>query len=254
MHDWENIIWAIPDRIDLVMEDGVPGGIGKLSRRTFIELQSLSLALIKRARSSKFSEQELVSQLTDILGNLLHRLEFISTSFFTMRCGVYELQRVYLELTALLNFKEHYHFQSMSSDKVNDKLMGAFTYDLAVCDRLYRAGIPVWLIRPYHELHSIHIKSLKQLTKVTGFFPLQPLSRPVYPSIYRGPGDALAKYMALGRSMLDYLKYPNPFAFVCSQPLATPLSVAAPSKREIRSQRYTPCKLCLLLLIIGFRS
>lgn len=247
-------MWAIPDRIDFVTEDGVLGGVGKLSRGTFIELQSLSLALIKRARSSKFSEQELVSQLTDILGNLLHRLEFISTSFFTMRRGVRELQRVYLELTALLNFEEHYHFQSMSSDKVNDKLMGAFTYDLAVCDRLYRAGIPVWLIRPYYELHSIRIKSLKQLTKATGFFPLQPSSRPVYPSIYRGPGDALAKYMALGRSMLDYLKYPNPFAFVRSQPLATPLSVAAPSKREIRSQRYTPCKLCLLLLIVGFRS
>jgi hypothetical protein len=238
-------MWAIPHHADFATEDGVLSGVGKLRHRTFLELQFLSLALINRARSSKFSKQELVSQLTDILENLLHRLEFILTSFFTMCRGIRELQRVYLELTALLDFEEHYHSQSRSSDKVNDKLMGAFTHDPTVCDELYRAGIPVWLIRPYHELHSIRIKSLKPLIKPMDFFPLKASSRPVYPSIYRGPGDVLEKYVALGRSMLDYLKYPNPFAFVRSLPLATPLPVAAPSKREIRNQRYTPCKFCL---------
>jgi hypothetical protein len=93
-------MWAIPHHADFATEDGVLSGVGKLRHRTFLELQFLLLALINRARSSKFSKQELVSQLTDILENLLHRLEFILTSFFTMCRGIRELQRVYLELTA----------------------------------------------------------------------------------------------------------------------------------------------------------
>lgn len=240
--DRESIMWYIPHIADFVSDDGVFSNVGKLNRGTFLELQFLSLALIERADSSEFREQALVSQLTKILGNLLHRLEYISTSFYTMRLGVRQLQRVYLELTALLNFEGHFRSQSMSSNKVNN-IMGAFTYDLAVCDQLYQAGVPVWLIRPYSALHSIRIRALARLTKVVDMLPLEPSSRPKYSSIYRGPGDVLEKYIALASDILGYLKYPNPFGSMRARPLVAPPPPAAPSRREIRSQRYTPCKL-----------
>ena len=171
-----------------------------------------------------------------------------------MCLGVCSLQRVYLELTACLNFEEHYCSHSISSNNVNNNIMGVFTHDLTVCDQFYRAGVPVWLIWPYSALHSIHIKALKPLTKAVDILPLEPSSRPAYPSIYRGPGDVLEKYVVLVHSILRYLKYPNPFSFVCAQPLATP---PPPSKREVHSQCYTPCKLslvvinCLLLTLLS---
>ena len=250
----DRIMWTMPDISDFDPEDGVLSGVGKLKHRIFIELQVLSSRLIERARSPQFKEHVLVSQLTDILCNLLHRLEFIATSFITMRLGIRELQRVYLELTALLNFEEQYRSHPTSSNKVNNNLMGVFTHDLAVCDQFYRAGVPVWFIRPYSALHSIRIKALKPLTYAVNILPLEPSSRPTYPSIYCGPGDVLEKYIALAHSILEYLTYPNPFSSVRAE---TPAMPPPPSKREVRSQRYTPCKLflvvinCLLLTLLS---
>ena len=102
-------MWCIPQHTDFVSDDEVFRDVGKLHKGTFLKLQLLSLALIKWAESSKFREQTLISQLTQVLGNLLHHLEYISTSFYTMCLGICQLQRVYLELTALLNFEECYH-------------------------------------------------------------------------------------------------------------------------------------------------
>ena len=247
VNDCERIMWAMPDFSDFTPEDGILGGVGKLKRQTFLELQVLSLRLIERAHSPQFKEHVLVSQLTDVLGNLLHRLEFIATSFTTMHLGVREFQRVYLELTALLKFEERVCSQSMSSKnwKVNNNIMGVFTHDLAVCNQFYRAGIPVWLIRPYSALHSIRIKALKPLTRAVDILPLEPSSHPTYPPIYRGPGDVLEKYIALASNILGYLKYPNPFSSVRAQPLAM---LPPPSKHEDRSRLYSPCKLFLVVI------
>jgi len=100
-------MWMMPIISNFDPEDGVLSGVGKLKHQIFIKLQVLSLQLIECAHSPQFKEQVLVSQLSDILGNLLHCLEFITTSFITMRLGVCSLERVYLELTACLNFEEH---------------------------------------------------------------------------------------------------------------------------------------------------
>jgi hypothetical protein len=223
-------MWLVPEIMDFFSDDGALGGVGKLNPIILIELRLLLDVLTTRAQSSKCFRVPLVQQLTKCLGDLLHRLEFISTSFYTMHRGVRELQCVYIELTALLDFEEDYCFWS-SSTVVNDHLMGAFTHDLTICDRLYQAGIPVWLIYPYSALHSIHIKSLKPLTQSIGFFPSEPSSHPTYPSIYRGPGDTIKKYFALAQGILDYLKYPNPFGEIHAKPSVYPLPAAGPSKR-----------------------
>jgi hypothetical protein len=84
-------MWTMPIISDFDPEDGVLSGVGKLKCQIFVELQVLSLRLIERACSPQFKEQVLVSQLSNILGNLLHRLEFIATSFITMCLGVRSL-------------------------------------------------------------------------------------------------------------------------------------------------------------------
>jgi hypothetical protein len=152
-------MWYTPSRTDFEADSVVFSSVGKLRRSLFRNFQSLALVLIGQVRASKFKEEILVSQLSSVLKHLLHRLEFISTGFFTMCFGVCEMQRIYLELTGLLNYMEHYRLRSTSLGTI-DNIMGGFTHDPLVCERFYKAGIPVWLIRPYSALASICIRAL----------------------------------------------------------------------------------------------
>jgi hypothetical protein len=175
----EKIMWYTPSHTDFEADSVVFSGVGKLRCSLFRDFQSLALVLIGRVRASKFKEEILVSQLSSILKHLLHCLEFISTGFFTMCLGVCEMQRIYLELTGLLNYMEHYRLRSTSLGTI-DNIMGGFTHDPLVCEHFYKASIPVWLIRPYSALASIHIRALAPVAKPIGVLPLEASSRPVY--------------------------------------------------------------------------
>jgi len=248
MNDPVRIMWWIPERRSFVDDNDMLYGVGKLNHSDFARLECLCLPLINRAKSPSLRDGLLLSQLTNVLEQLLHRLKFISTSFFTMQLGVHQLQRVYLELTGLLDYEEHYRLARSSKRTAN--IMGAFTTELAVCEHLFQAGIPVWLVRPSSALHSIRIRALAPLTKVNEHLPLDPSLCPSYSSIYRGRGDVIDKYFAIARDILGYLRYPNPFGDIRAQPLAAPPPpTSGPSRREIRSRHFTPCKDVLSLAV-----
>jgi hypothetical protein len=151
------------------------------------------------------------------------------------------MQRIYLELTRLLNYMEHYCLWSMSLGTINN-IMGSFTHDPLVCEHFYKAGIPVWLIRPYSALTSICIRALVPVTKPIGVLPLE-VSSSCLPRNLCGQGDdILEKYIAMARNILGYLKYPNPFGYLHVKPLTAPLPVSVPTQSKIQNQCYTPCK------------
>ena len=165
-----------------------------------------------------------------------------------MQLGVHQLQRVYLELTGLLDYEEHY--RSTRSSKRTANIMGAFTMELAICEHLFQAGIPVWLVRPSSTLHSIHIRALAPLTKVNEHLSLNPSLHPSYSSIYHRQGDVIDKYSAIAKDISRYLRYPNPFGDIQAQPLAAPPPpMTGPSRQDIQSQHFTPCKDVLSLAI-----
>ena len=107
------IMWLVPEITDFFLDDGALGGVGKLNPVILIELRLLSDALTTQAQSSKCFRFPLVQQLTKCLGNLLHHLEFISTSFFTMCRGARELQRVYIELIHPYSALHSIHIKSL---------------------------------------------------------------------------------------------------------------------------------------------
>jgi len=76
---------------------------------------------------------------------LQHPLTFHNVIVF-----IAEAQRVFLDIHVFLDFVEvvlpHLTFPSASCP-VRSDWMGAFTQDTAICDELFRAGIPVWLIQ-----------------------------------------------------------------------------------------------------------
>ena len=220
-HDPLTVMWRLPDREDFIAVDGrVLEGVGKLERGFFNQLQRLSLDLLARAKNKKYEKLCIVLELIPTLEHLLHRVEFIATNFRQVQLGVRETQRVYLELRAVLDYEEIYYpclkgvsSQSFSYPCITANVMGAFTNDLSVCDCFFRAGIPVWLIRPFSELHSIRVRKLVPLQPAGNLIPIDAATRPSHCTIYRGGGDDVGKYHALARHVKGYLHYPNPFWF-----------------------------------------
>ena len=120
--------------------------------------------------------------------------------------------RVYLELQACLDYLKVYkpamllqleegipsaHWLSTTA-----RVMGAFTFDPLVCEWLYRARIPAWLIRPITELDSIRVVLAKEPRSynqpLSGCHPLWPR----HPPIFEGPQYSLEKYEALANHVL----------------------------------------------------
>ena len=90
----------MPEYHDFVLDRGILTGIGKFHPIQCCKMQQLCIALQKRAAQSHFSKELLVSQLTVVLENLLHRLEFISMDFRRMQLTVRETQRIFFGINS----------------------------------------------------------------------------------------------------------------------------------------------------------
>jgi hypothetical protein len=192
----------------------------------------------------KFSNIQLVSELAAVLKLLLHHLGHISTTFRKMQITVRETQRIFLELQALLDFEDIYRPRmTLPPVSIPAKVVGAYTTDLKVCDALFRAGIPIWLLRPYTALHSIRVRALAPLLAAHGVIPLDPPSGPAHRTIYVGPANKLEKYMASARYVRELLQFPDPFGCARATPLIEPPPSGWPSSNETASssRRFTPC-------------
>lgn len=243
--DVMEVMWLLPEHKDFLLDGGALSGVGKLHYWMLGALHRWVDQMFERAASPKFSNVVLVTQLVSNLRLLLFHLEFISATFRTTKIVVRETQRLSLELRALLDFEEFFRPRidaSMTFYMVNTDIMGAFTNDLAICDAFFRAGIPVWLIRPYTALASIRVKALAQLQFAHLTIPLDPPPGSSLPPIYVGPGTSLEKYIAIARYVRRLLQFPDPFGSVRATPLVIPKPSAHPVSHEgPRSQRFTPC-------------
>jgi hypothetical protein len=240
-----HIMWVLPDRHDFVSEGGMVGGIGRLHCVFLRSITRLWDVLLDRAMLPKFSNIKLVSELVSVLKLLLHHLEHISTTFRKMQITVRETQRVFLELQVLLDFEEIYRPRmTLPPVSIPANVVGADTADLKVCDALFRAGIPVWLLRPYTALQSIRVRAIAPLQAAHGIIPLDPPSGPVHRTIYVGSPNKLDKYIAIARYVRELLQFPDPFGCVRAKPFIEPPPSAGPSSNEAASgsRRFTPCE------------
>jgi hypothetical protein len=244
----------MPDCHDFIEDHGILTGIGKLHPSWFFGQQLLCNPLHKRTVQSRFSKELLVSQLIVTLENLLHHLEFISTNFHQMQLTVHEIQRIFVELTALLNYYDYFHsvlslnepsMPTQMYPPTTARVMGVFTTDLTVCDAFFQTGIPVWLVRPFSVLSSMHVKALAHVQTPGDLTPLSPATHPSHPTIYCGSGDHINKYQAIARHVQHYLQYPNPFQSIHAETSIIPPPHEESSKHEACRQLYSPCRFLL---------
>lgn len=246
-----SIMWWTPEYRDFVLDEhGLIRGVGKLNSTLLLKLELFCYKQTMRSRKEPFLHIPQAWQLSQTVEDVLHRLRHISSSFRQVQIGVRALQRFYLELLALLDYHEEY-LPLMDGAHPDDGIepstasrIGVITYDFTVCARMHRAHIPVWLIRPYRTLPSILILSVVSIQHPSGLIVLEAASMPSYSAVYSGSVDALEAYLALKHRLSSFLSFPNPFASIrVENPVDAPvISLEAPSKRQERSKRYSPCE------------
>ena len=134
-----------------------------------------------------------------ILQSLQHTVMILLQHPLTFRniiAFVAEAQRAFLDIYAFLEFIEvimpRLAHPSVSHPVWSD-WMGCFTQDTAVCDKLFHAGVPVWLIRPKFAIMKQTI--IERLVKysfpdkiVQAMYSECSKSVPPFDLLYRGPG------------------------------------------------------------------
>ena len=133
-----------------------------------------------------------------------------------MKLTVHKTQWIFVKLTALLNYYNYFcPVLSLNEPSApmqmypptTAKVMGGFTMYLMVCDLFFWASIPVWLVRPFSVLSSIHMKVLAHVQTLGDFTPLGLATHLLHPTIYCGNGDHINKYQVLARHVQHCLQY-----------------------------------------------
>jgi hypothetical protein len=143
----------------------------------------------------------------------LHLLPMSESQVFIAFCHV---QRLCLELLAMVDYAELFIPRmrgSMACATSAEHRMGAFTYDPHIAEQFMRAGLPVWLIRPYTELPHTRIDSVVQVRKPSDYFSLTDAT-PQFKTFARSTADSSDRYVMFYRHIRNIFSYANPFSFV----------------------------------------
>ena len=91
--------------------------------------------------------------------------------------------------------------------------MGIFTFDPIVVQDFIRAGLPVWLIRPYDMLYTARINSVKDVRLPEDYLCLEDTSPP-FKAFFSDRVDHPKRFHAFHTYLRAFFSYPNPFDVV----------------------------------------
>ncbi|RDB25590.1 hypothetical protein Hypma_006943 [Hypsizygus marmoreus] len=239
------IMWWVPTKQDF---DFAPAniitGLGTLDPihlgRMGGLVYSIKQEVEKYRKDTKFphAKKTSVISLVTALDHAFARLASLPTSFRQMQFGVALLQRCFLEIKAYLDYVYIFHPRMTGEEPpatcVADTI-GAYAFEDVVIQEFVRAGLPVWIVKPYSYLPTVRIDSVVA--------PLLPIAwavsedvDPPYPPFFTGSATSAGKYNAFHSWARSVVGYPNPFASLREE--ATPLSSssatpAAPSSGPV---------------------
>jgi hypothetical protein len=199
-------------------------GLGKLSDSKLGELKSSVSVLLSRVQA--FMSNRPKSRAPPTLGPMvkmmehgLVRLGSVWTNFRQMAFGVRDVQRCWLDLTAMLDYMEVYKPRMDSASVAVGSspaevanTVGVFTNDIRVAQDFFHAGLPFWLIRPASDLGQTNILAAIPfaIPHYNGIcFESHHFN---YPIIYQGPATSTQKYDAILQYARNFMRYPDPFA------------------------------------------
>ncbi|RDB18923.1 hypothetical protein Hypma_014439 [Hypsizygus marmoreus] len=217
------IMWWFPSKSDFAyVSSNVISGLGKLDsgKLACFEQQVYNVQqrveTLRNDKDISSSRKQPVIALATSLDHAFRRLQSLPTSFSQLLFGVALMQRCYLELTGHLDYLYIYHPMMTGHQPPAlsvARTIGAYVSDEVVVQEFVRAGLPVWLIKPFTYLHATRIDAVVP--------PLQPSvwavlddAIPPYPSFFTGTAMSQNKYHAFGAFARRVVGYPNPFSEV----------------------------------------
>ena len=147
------IAWYTPTHDNFVTAAESSPSVGLLREDSVQMLEQLFKLLCtrhhpikhKKAIGQSFLHQQMRSAEHDIMHLQLHPLKFRDFVIF-----IAQLQCTLLDIHAMLEFIEIlsplWNSPPSKPPRANPMWMGYFTTDTQVCDRMYFAGVPVWLV------------------------------------------------------------------------------------------------------------
>jgi len=234
------IIWWIPIPGEFVLPSlsGPVSGVGKLCQPRYNELRTSVLFLIDRVKRYKESTTDRnppnLQASIKWVQQVLDQLYLVPMSFRHVQFVVRDLQRVWLNIWAILDYMEIYKPRidniAPPADGVADTV-GTFTMSIRVAQDMFLAGLPCWLIRPSSSFSDERIFRIAQIFHPKDYVVLDP-HKFNYPVIFKGPATSLDKYLNMELFARNFLCSQDPFAIPSS---STASSTSGPSQPSTSS-------------------
>ncbi|KAJ6467228.1 hypothetical protein DFH09DRAFT_1059509 [Mycena vulgaris] len=244
------VMWYDPTPQDFVKGSAITRNLGRISPRLLNRL----LPPINKIMESYHSYRKsiaptttispLFTQVTESMLLAVERLQGIPSIYPVMQFEVASVQRAYLELEALL------HYFTIHDPRMHDLpplgppltdvdsltgCLGAFVTDALSAQRLFRAGLPFWFLRP------TIIFSTEIVREVVNPRAAPPeLDRPRQegqPKVYSGP-NIDAKIQAIFKSTRQAVWYTDPFSREAAAEESEPSYWSPPKRNAEQSTRF----------------
>ena len=152
-------------------------------------------------------------------------------SFRHIEFVVRDLQRLWLEIWAILDYMEIYKPRMDGHTSPGDvaDTVGTITTSIRVAQDMFLAGLPCWLIWPSNAFRDEKISVIGQIFHPKDYVNLEP-HKFNYPVIFKGVATDLQKYRAMEAFARNFLCSRDPFALS-----STPLSLAGASQPSTSS-------------------
>jgi hypothetical protein len=193
-------------------------GLGKLADDKFAQLKKSVDFLLERVKHYLVktpSERQpvILSPFVKLLEHGLARLGSVNTNFRQMEFSVRDVQHIWLEITAILDYMEIYKPRmdgraSSASGVANT--IGVFTHDLRVAQDHFTAGLPCWLIRLASDFTNQVIHKVVGLECAERILSFSAHSFS-YPVLFTGSASSLQKYHLIYTYAKNFLRAPDPF-------------------------------------------
>lgn len=233
-----SIMWLDPgpgDFEDLVSSGRTILGFKKLAVSHLKSLRSAVVSLVDRAQTYESKNPQRLKTLqphTQTMVHALVRLESLGMSHQETLFGLRDIQRCWLEVTALLDYMEVYCPRMNGERGVSvagtqpeiATTIGAFTTNPRVLQDHFVAGLSIWFVQPVDNFTTQNIWQVVQHTTPQERLSLencQPQSR----IIYTGPAGDDAKVDAIFRAVRQSHELPDPFR---SAPPSVPTTLSLP--------------------------